>query len=278
MRPVVLTVYAVFSIVLFFGWGALVRRGRITGRNILWSGFAVGLLAMGASALMQWPDYAARKVPLAFLLLNVALMGWVTVFCVVMLYRNQRSEDIATFTVGDTKIIVRVASISRIPDAQAMLLPNTTNLKMADGVAGLVSLATGSAVQKELSRLGPVGMGKVVQTGGGDSKVGRIFHVAVSDALKPVDATQLRKGIEAAAQQARKASAESIVAPIGPLRGLPVEAAAEAIIGGVLRQRKAFAEIVFLVLEGRHGNAVRAAAEKAVASLEGAPEAGRRSS
>jgi len=258
--------YAVFVVALFVGYGILVRRRVFEGRNILLAGAVVGVLAVGAATLNALPQRAVLPWPL--LLVNPIMMGLVTVYCVWFSYRQQRVEDVATLLVGDTKIIVRVCSAFRIPDADALLLPTSTSMRMLGGVPGLVGIASGGASEREARKNAPVGLGKVVATGGGRLAVARIFHVAVYDVGRGVDENALRRGIESAGQQARKSGAESVVVPVGAYRPLPVARVAAVCAEAVLKQRRAFAEIVFVVLEPRDAGVVVEAVTGAVEAAQ----------
>jgi hypothetical protein len=252
---------------LFFGFAVAVRRGVVTGKAIIGVGALVSALAIGAW-VVYWLPIVQAGLPIPLLITYIAPMAVASVWAVWTAYRSQLVADVATHTVGDTKIIVRVCGAQKIPDADSLLLPTTTSLRMIDGLPGTVGFVAGAAVQKEAIQQGPVGMGKIVATGPGKLGVGRILHVAVSDPLKPVDENRLRKGMEGAAQQARKLNSESIAVTVGAMRGLTVQEAASAIVGGVLKQRKAFAEIVFLTFTGRDGKDVAAVVAKEIAVVE----------
>ena len=250
-------------LVLFTVYGVVVRRGVLREKAVLWAGFPLGLLAVGVSMFALTPEWRGGRVPPGLLAFNAGLMSFCTAWCVLLAYRNQqRSTDVDTMQLGDTKIIVRVCSPFRLPDADILILPALTSLRLIDGPAGLVGTAAGKALGDELRAHGPVGLGKVVSTGAGLLAPGRILHVAVADALRPTDAAVLRRGMDTAVQQARKARAESLAVPVAPLRGLPLPASADAIVGAVLKQRKAFAEIIFVVFDPAYAKAVQTAITK----------------
>lgn len=261
--------YAVAVLTLFFGYGALVRRGTIAGRAILSVGALVAVLAMGIWFVATYQSLTpeARRTPLLFL--GPGMMGFCAAFCVASAYRLQKVVDVATFQTGDTKVIVRSCLASRIPDADALILPTSTTLRLLGGMAGAVSVAAGAEVEREAVASAPVNIGKIVATGAGRLTVGRIFHVAVHDPLKPVDQKTLQRGMESAAQQARKADAESLAVVVGALRGLPAGRAAGVMAQGILKHRKAFGEIVFVVLEPRSAAEIALAVEEAVEAAVG---------
>ena len=145
-----------------------------------------------------------------------------------------------------------------------MLLPTLTTLRMLGGVPGAISIAGGPTIEREAMRGAPVNLGKVVMTGAGRLAVDHVFHAAVSERLRPTDPNLLRRTLENAAQQARKAGAETLVVPVGSLRGLDVRRVADVTAEAVLKQRRAFSEIVFVALDVRSTNALAAAVAKAV--------------
>lgn len=254
--------YALFVVSLFLFYGMLVRRGIISGRAIIGVGVIVGVAAAAASFL-HLPAPARRDMPLALLMTGPAVMGLCAAFCVTFAYRSQKVQDIASWDVGDTKIIVRYAPASRI-EADALLLTTTTRLRLLGGVPGAIGMASGVAVEKEALIYAPVKSGKAVITGGGRLAVDHIVHAAVSEPLRPVEEGPLRRALENAAQQARKAGAETIAVPIGGLRGLPLSRVAVITAETILKQRRAFAEIVFIALDMPSSRILQEAAATAV--------------
>ena len=124
---------------------------------------------------------------------------------------------------------------------------------------------------REAQKAAPAANGRVVATGAGKLNVAQIFHAVVGVPMAAVKADTLRKGMESAANYARKANAESIVVPLASLRGLPFVESATATINGVMKHRKAFAEIVFVVAGGRDEKLAVALANKLIGPSETAP-------
>ncbi len=254
--------YALFIIALFLAYGAVVRRGLVSGRAIIGVGVLVGALAVAASFL-NIPAPVRQRAPLALVLFAPGLMAACAALCVTFAYRAQKVADLATFEIGDTRIVVRYAPASRI-QADALLLPAMTTLRMLGGVPAAIRAAGGAGIEKEALASAPAGIGKVVSTTGGRLGVDRVFHVAVHEPLRPVEEVTLRRGLESAAQQARKAGAESVALPLGALRGLPAAKVAAAAAEAMLKQRRAFSEITFVVLEARSAPPIREAIERVV--------------
>jgi hypothetical protein len=244
------TLYAICILCMFLLFGSSVRKGVFRGPAILWAGALTGLLAMAVSIFIEIPDYRAGA-SLGLLAVNPVIMAALTVFCVTISYRQQRTREVGSLVVGDTKFIVLACPPILIPDADALILPGNTALRLNDTMGRIIAGAAGAEAQAELTKLGTVKPGKVVSIGSGNLAVGRIFYAAVGESGKRVDAASLRRGVESAAQQARKANAESLAIPLGPQFGLTMAEGFEAVITGALNQRKAFAEIVFLVFEPR---------------------------
>jgi hypothetical protein len=242
--------YFLFVLSLFTAYGILVRRGVIKGKNILWMGIVTGILAVAASLIFAWPDYQ-QGTSWQVLLIHPVMMSVVTSYCVALTYRAQRVQTVATYIIGDTKILMISCLPSSIPDADALLLPGNTALRMVGNLIGAIGFAAGADADKAMAKNGPVGIGKVVEGAPGRLAVGRIYQVAVQEPLKDVTATALKRGMESAIQAARKGGSESIAVPLGGLRGLPAERCIEIIAEAVIKQRKAFGEIVFFAQDAR---------------------------
>lgn len=261
--------YFVFILALFVAYGTLVRRGTITGRAILWSGALIGLVAVGAAVWNSQPYLYTKGGPEA-MLFNCTAMALVTVYCVAFTYRTQSVTDLATYTLGDTKVILRSCMPARIPDADALLLPTTTSLRMLGPVAGAVALAAGGNVEKNAIARAPANIGKVVETEGGRLAVGKIYHVVVQQPAKPVAQATLRKGAETATLQARKRGAESLAVPLGSYQGLTPVQSMEAVVEGVLKHRKAFGEVVFIAFDARTGKTAADVLARVISASGGA--------
>ncbi len=259
--------HALIVLAVFVAYGSSVRKGVFRGRAIIWAGVVVGVIAVGIYGADMLPFYRHGD-PLWLVALLPTMMAGVSVFCVALSYNQQRVRDTATLAVGKSKVIVRLCPPIALPNADALLLTVSTALRANDRTARAVLDAAGPQVGDALKRLGAVGMGKVVSTVGGALAMGQIFHAAIADAGRPVDAARLKRGLESAVQQARKAGAASIVIPLGPLTGLTLQDSLAIPIDAVLKQRKAFTEIVFVVFEPR-----LASLAKTVVTQTLAPEA-----
>lgn len=257
--------YAVFIVALFLFYGHLVRRGTLAGRGIVLAGATVGVIAAAASFFQVAPETRAQTT-LPVLLLGPLMMLICTGVCVAFAYRAQKVVEAARFALGDTTVIVRYSPASSIA-ADALLLPTLTTLRMLGGVPGALRVAAGPEIEREALRAAPVHPGKVVRTGAGRLAVDHVFHAAICEPLRPTDPNVLRRALESAAQQARKAGAETLVVPVGSLRGMSIERVAATAAEAVLKQRRAFSEITFVALDVRSTNVVAVAVAKAVEAL-----------
>jgi O-acetyl-ADP-ribose deacetylase (regulator of RNase III) len=262
--------YILFVLVLFLAYGSLVRRGIVTGRAILYVGALVALAAAAASYL-NLPFRLRHEAPVALTLIPPLTMALCAAVCVGLAYRMQQVTDLVAFPLGDTHIIVRAGPVTGVT-ADALLVPAETTLRMSGGAAArMVGAVGGRAIEKEAHPSAPAGLGKVVTTGGGRLAIHRILHAVVFEPGHRVDERALRRGMENAAQQARKAGAETVVVPIGYLPGMTTGQVALATGEAVLKYQRAFAEIVFLALEPRQAALVREAVERAAGITEEAP-------
>lgn len=254
--------YMLFVVSLFLVYGALVRRGVVAGWAILGVGVVVGAAAVTAS-FFNIPLELRREMPPLLIASGPGAMALCAAFCVAFAFRAQKVVDLASFSLGDTTVIVRYSPAARL-DADALILPTSTGLRMRGGVAGALAVAGGPGIETEARAKAPIGIGKVVATGGGRLAVDRVFHAAVSAPGSVVEAAALRRGLEAALGQARKSGAETLVVPIGGLRGLSAGQVATVAAEALLKQRSAFSQIVFAALDLRGGETVRRAVEAVV--------------
>lgn len=260
-------------LVAFVAYGIMVRRELLIGARIWQGGIVIGLIAVGVSALNERLNLKLQPgQPAALFYFNPAVMLVCSGYCTFLAYRMQRVSDLHVWTLGDTKIILRSCPASKLPDADALLLPTGTGMRMRSGVAALVRNAGGESIETEAVRqIGRgIGVGKVIRTGAGTLAVGRVYHAAVYDPGKPLKADVLKRYVAQACAVARREGAESLAVPLGEYQGLGVAPSTAAIGEAVLKSRKAFAEIVFAVLEGRDAREAGAVIARLVAAEGGA--------
>lgn len=261
MKPELMLV--TFAVVfLYMTYAVQVRNGRIDGKVVLLAGLGLWVVGLGLTTVMIWPSVA--KEGFRLISLNATTMTILTVWCVYMAWRSALIKDVFTTKLGETEVIVRSCTPWRIRGVDALLLPNSTALRSIAGPASSVLIAAGKGLEKEARALSPVKLEKVVMTSGGALSVPKVFHVAVHEPSKATDAVRLRRGIEAAAVQARKSGSKSLGVPIATLRGLSPKDTIEALVGGVLHQRKSFEKLVFVAIDSHDASLIRDAIEASV--------------
>lgn len=247
----------------FVAYGIMVRREILTGAKIWQGGIVIGLIAVGLAILndrLNLKLLPGMSPTLYFM--NPAAMAFCSAYCVFISYRLHKVTDVATWSVGDTKIILRTCPASKLPDAHALILPTGTRLEMRFGIPAQVKNAGGDAISAAAAKLAPVGLGKVVATEAGTLAVGKIYHVAVYEPNKPVKADVLKRFVGQALLVARKDGAESVCIPLGTYPGMSLESSTAAISETVLKQYKPFAEIVLCIFEARDERDATTAARK----------------
>ncbi len=249
---------------VFITYGVMVRREILSGAKIWQGGLVMGLIAVTLAALndrlnLHLPPELEKSY---YYLFNPAVMAFCSAFCVVTAYRMQNVTDIATWQLGDTKIILRICLAAKMPDADALILPTGVRLEMRHGIPAQVRNAGGEAIETAARKFAPVGIGKIIITMAGTLAVGKIYHVAVYEAGKAIKADVMRRFMGEALIAARKERAESVCIPLGAYPGMTTAGATTAICEAMLKQHKAFGEIVLCIFEARDDREIAAAARK----------------
>ncbi len=236
----------------FIAYGIMVRREILTGAKVWQGGIVIGLIAVALAALNDRLNlHLLPGMSPLYYVMNPAAMAFCSAYCVFISYRMHKVTDIATWSIGDTKIILRVCPASKLPDAHALVLPTGTRLEMRFGIPAQVKNAGGETIAAAASKAAPVGLGKVIATDSGTLSVGKIYHVAVYESGKPIKLDVLKRFVGQALLTARKEGAESVCVPLGAYPGLTVESASTALAETVLKQHKPFAEVVLCIFEAR---------------------------
>jgi len=160
-----------------------------------------------------------------------------------------------------------VSPVSKITDADALIVPTGTRLEMRNGVPGQIGNAGGQSIADAAKSFAPVGLGKVIVTPPGTLAAKKIYHVAVYEGGKPIKLDVLKRFVAQSLIAARKDGAETVYIPLGAYPGLTVESASKAIAETAQKQSKGYREIVLCVIEGRDERE----AAGAVRSVLGAP-------
>lgn len=243
--------YATVVTGLFLVYGNLVRRGQLSGRAIPLAGTGVGLVALVATVLLLKPQIESKGIPFAVLLLNAGSIGLVSAYCILLASRQARVAEVAQRQVGEARVAVRVSSPWRIAGVEAIVIPTATTLRALVGPSVPILAAAGQEAERAVRAAAPVAPDKVVATTAGRLAAGTLYHVAVHEPMRPVDAGRLRRGLEAGAQQARKGGAQRVAFAFGPLRGIGVPETAQIYVEAALRQARHLPEIVLLAIDGR---------------------------
>lgn len=251
MPDLAFLVYATVVLGLFLAYGTLTRRGQLRGRAIPLAGAGVGLVALVATVLLLKPQIESKGVPFAVLLLNAGSIGLVSAYCILLAVRQARVEVVSERQAGGGRVAVRVSSPWRLADVDALVVPTATTLRALVGPSVAVLMAAGKETEQAVRAAAPAALDKVVTTPAGRLPVGKIYHVAVHEPMRPVEASRLRRGLEAGAQQARKGGATRVGLAFGPARGLSLGQTAAVYAEAALRQARHLPEVVLIALDGR---------------------------
>ncbi len=144
-----------------------------------------------------------------------------------------------------------------------------TDLKHGGGVAGAISRAGGPSIQRESSRVAPIGLGEAVETTGGEMPCKWVIHAATMnlDPPTPTSAEIIRDATVSTLRKADELGARSLalVAFGTGVGGFPVEEAARIEIDEVSRYLEAGGSAIERVVFAVRGDAVRDAFERALA-------------
>jgi O-acetyl-ADP-ribose deacetylase len=163
------------------------------------------------------------------------------------------------------EIEVLETDITRL-DVDAIANAANTRLLHGGGVAGAISRAGGSAVQRESEQRAPIGLGEAVETTAGEMPARWVIHAATMELGGSTSAEIIRKATASTLRKADELGAESLalVAFGTGVGGFPIEQAAEIEVEEVRRHLDAgggLRRIVFAV----RGEAAREAFERALA-------------
>ncbi len=150
-------------------------------------------------------------------------------------------------------------------DVDAIANAANTRLAHGGGVAGAISRAGGSEVQRESDAKAPIGLGEAVETTAGDMPSRWVIHAATMELGGPTSADIIRRATAATLAKAEELGARSLalVAFGTGVGGFPVEEAARIEAEEVRRHLDAGCELERVVFAVR-GEAARAAFEAAL--------------
>jgi O-acetyl-ADP-ribose deacetylase len=143
-----------------------------------------------------------------------------------------------------------------------------TDLKHGGGVAGAISRAGGSVIQRESSALAPIGLGEAVETTGGDMPCRWVIHAATMELGGPTSASIIRDATASTLRKADELGARSLaLVAFGTGVGrFPVEEAADIEVSEVRRHLDAGGSSLERVVFAVRGDEARQAFERALSS------------
>jgi O-acetyl-ADP-ribose deacetylase (regulator of RNase III) len=129
------------------------------------------------------------------------------------------------------KIVIVEGDLSEAA-TDAIVNAANTRLLLGSGVAGAIRERGGPALQAECDRHGPVGLGGVALTGGGELRARHVIHAAAMELGGSVSEDSLRAATRASFELARERGFRSLALPaIGTgVGGLPLARCAEVML------------------------------------------------
>jgi O-acetyl-ADP-ribose deacetylase (regulator of RNase III) len=125
------------------------------------------------------------------------------------------------------RVDVAKADITKL-EVDAIANAANTQLRHGGGVAGAISRAGGPQIDRESEKVGPIGLGDAVATGGGDLPCRWVIHAATMELGGPTSAEIIRKATASTLQVADGLGATSLalVAFGTGVGGFPLDEAA----------------------------------------------------
>ena len=141
-----------------------------------------------------------------------------------------------------------------------------TQLMHGGGVAGAISRAGGSAIDRESRERAPIGLGEAVETSGGEMPCRWVIHAATMELGGPTSADIIRRATASTLRKADELGAASLalVAFGTGVGGFPVDEAARTEVEQVRNHLKAGSRLERVVFAVR-GESARRAFERALA-------------
>ena len=160
------------------------------------------------------------------------------------------------------------ADITKL-EVDAIANAANTQLMHGGGVAGAISRAGGSAVDRESRAVAPIGLGEAVTTSGGDMPCCWIIHAATMELGGPTSAEIIRRATASTLRLADELGARSLalVAFGTGVGGFPLEEAAWIEVSEVRRHLASRSELERVVFAVR-GAEAREAFERALSESE----------
>src|SRR5947209_555418 len=137
------------------------------------------------------------------------------------------------------------------------------------GVAGAISRAGGSAIDRESRERAPIGLGEAVETSGGEMPCRWVIHAATMELGGPTSADIIRRATASTLRKADELGARSLalVAFGTGVGGFPLTSAAEVEVDEVRKHLGGGSKLERVVFAVR-GASAREAFEQAVAAAD----------
>jgi O-acetyl-ADP-ribose deacetylase (regulator of RNase III) len=155
---------------------------------------------------------------------------------------------------------VLAADVTKL-DVDAIANAANTQLKHGGGVAGAISRAGGSAVQRESDERAPIGLGEAVETTAGDMPARWVIHAATMELGGPTSGEIIEQATRSTLSVAERLGCRSLalVAFGTGVGGFPLDEAASLIVGVARAHSGQLERIVFAVHGDEAERAFRAA-------------------
>jgi O-acetyl-ADP-ribose deacetylase (regulator of RNase III) len=155
---------------------------------------------------------------------------------------------------------VLAADVTKL-DVDAIANAANTQLKHGGGVAGAISRAGGSAVQRESDERAPIGLGEAVETTAGDMPARWVIHAATMELGGPTSGEIIEQATRSTLSVAERLGCRSLalVAFGTGVGGFPLDEAASLMVGVARAHSGQLERIVFAVHGDEAERAFRAA-------------------
>jgi O-acetyl-ADP-ribose deacetylase len=158
------------------------------------------------------------------------------------------------------KLEVIAADVTKL-EVDAIANAANTELRHGGGVAGAISRAGGTEVQRESDSKAPIGLGEAVETTAGDMPCRWVIHAATMELGGPTSAEIIEQATRSTLDKAEELGCGSValVAFGTGVGGFPLEEAARLMVGAAREHQGGLERIVFAVHGDEAEGAFRAA-------------------
>jgi O-acetyl-ADP-ribose deacetylase len=162
---------------------------------------------------------------------------------------------------GVAELEVLQADVTKL-EVDAVANAANTDLKHGGGVAGAISRAGGTEIQRESDEKAPIGLGEAVETTAGEMPCRYVIHAATMELGGPTSAEIIERATESTLAKADELGCRSLalVAFGTGVGGFPLDEAARLMVGAARRHEGGLERIVFAV----HGEEAQRAFEAAL--------------